>query len=307
MKNLRSNAVLVLLAASLMVLLAEGRGLPGVGSLRHLLQGLGGPGPRGGPGQRGPGQQGGGPPQEAIDACVGKVAGDTVTFTTPRGSVTGTCETTPSGQLAARPTDGGQQGPNSGMPHRDGTQGGPGGDMPPRNGTHGGPPQEAIDACVGKAAGDAVTFTTPRGIEVNATCETTPSGQLAARPAGFGPEGPRNGTHGGPPQEAIDACVGKAAGDAVTFTTPRGIVVNATCETTPSGQLVARPAEGPRNGPRGGPPREAIDACVGKVAGDTVTFATPRGSVTGTCETTPSGQLAARPAKDAQPGRRRSM
>mmetsp|Transcript_649 Transcript_649/g.1490 ORF Transcript_649/g.1490 Transcript_649/m.1490 type:complete len:116 (-) Transcript_649:826-1173(-) len=110
MKNLRSNAVLVLLAASLMVLLAEGRGLPGVGSLRHLLQGLGGPGPRGGPGQRGPGQQGGGPPQEAIDACVGKVAGDTVTFATPRGSVTGTCETTPSGQLAARPAKDAQPG-----------------------------------------------------------------------------------------------------------------------------------------------------------------------------------------------------
>lgn len=41
------------------------------------------------PGERG--ARRGGPPQEAFDACVGKVEGDACTFSGRRGDVEGTC------------------------------------------------------------------------------------------------------------------------------------------------------------------------------------------------------------------------
>jgi len=44
-----------------------------------------------------------------------------------------------------------------------------------------GPPQEAIDACAGKKAGDLVQYTTPHGDNVSAFCAQTPAG-LAAPP-----------------------------------------------------------------------------------------------------------------------------
>lgn len=43
------------------------------------------------------------------------------------------------------------------------------------------PPQEALDACVNQEEGASVTFTTPRGSELEATCKTI-QGQLAAVP-----------------------------------------------------------------------------------------------------------------------------
>jgi hypothetical protein len=46
----------------------------------------------------------------------------------------------------------------------------------------------------------------------------------------------------GPPQQVIDACKGKAVGDAVQFQSPRGDTVNAVC------QLIAVPAGPPRHG-----------------------------------------------------------
>lgn len=44
----------------------------------------------------------------------------------------------------------------------------------------------------------------------------------------------------GPPPEAIEACSGMQSGDSVSFTTPRGDTLTATCETI-QGQLVAVP------------------------------------------------------------------
>ncbi len=49
-----------------------------------------------------------------------------------------------------------------------------------------GPPQEAIDACAGKSAGDPVQFTAPRGDSVSGICREI-GGGLAAVPEGGGP------------------------------------------------------------------------------------------------------------------------
>ncbi|MCG8668023.1 MAG: hypothetical protein MI867_01295 [Pseudomonadales bacterium] len=46
-----------------------------------------------------------------------------------------------------------------------------------------GPPPEAIAACQGKQAGEAVSFTTPRGDNLSATCLKM-RGQLVAVPEG---------------------------------------------------------------------------------------------------------------------------
>lgn len=45
------------------------------------------------------------PPQEAIDACNGKSEGTTVEFTSPRGTVKGTCKSM-NGQMVAVPEGG---------------------------------------------------------------------------------------------------------------------------------------------------------------------------------------------------------
>lgn len=45
------------------------------------------------------------PPQEAIDACKGKSEGTAVEFTTPRGTVKGTCKSM-NGQMVAVPEGG---------------------------------------------------------------------------------------------------------------------------------------------------------------------------------------------------------
>lgn len=44
-----------------------------------------------------------GPPQAAISACVGVASGDTCSFTTPNGNVSGACKTTPDGTFACVP------------------------------------------------------------------------------------------------------------------------------------------------------------------------------------------------------------
>jgi protein CpxP len=56
--------------------------------------------------------------------------------------------------------------------------------------------------------------------------------------------GPWGGGRMGPPQEAIDACAGKTAGDAVQFMTPRGDNVTAVCREIRGG-LAAVPGRGP--------------------------------------------------------------
>lgn len=106
---------------------------------------------------------------------------------------------------------------------------------------HGGrhaPPQAAIDACSGKAAGDACTLTAPDGMTFDSTCGNGPdgSGVLACAP-------PRRG----PPQAAIDACSGKAAGDACTLTAPDGMTFDSTCGTCGDGDTLAcAPPDRPR-------------------------------------------------------------
>lgn len=62
---------------------------------------------------------------------------------------------------------------------------------------------------------------------------------------GAGPESGRK-----PPQEAIDACKGKSAGDTVSITTPRGDTLSAVCRQL-DGQLVAMPDKMPAP-PNGG-------------------------------------------------------
>ena len=52
------------------------------------------------------------------------------------------------------------------------------------------------------------------------------------------PQGPRGGK---PPQEAIDACNDKESGEEVSFETPRGDTLEATCKMI-NDQLVAVPA-----------------------------------------------------------------
>lgn len=74
-------------------------------------------GPIGGPGGQQPGQQpeqpqqgggqGGQPPQEAIDACVGRTANASCTINAPNGAVAGTCQVPPqSTQLVCVPAGG---------------------------------------------------------------------------------------------------------------------------------------------------------------------------------------------------------
>ena len=118
----------------------------------------------------------------------------------------------------------------------------------------------------------------------------------------FGAGGARKGggRGQGPPPEAFTACEGKKAGDNAEFTSPRGDVVNGTCEQD-GDKLVLRPDRGSGKGKdanknsgkqRGsggggqqGPPPEAFTACEGKKAGDKAEFTSPRGdTVSGTCE-----------------------
>lgn len=76
-------------------------------------------------------------------------------------------------------------------------------------------------------------------------------GEAAGRPENqLGGQGGPGGPRRGPPPQAFEACEGKAQGDAVQLTTPRG-VVGATCETMPRG-LAARPLRPPEG--EGGPP-----------------------------------------------------
>ena len=53
----------------------------------------------------------GGPPQEAFDACVGKVEGDACSFSGDRGDAEGTCIVPPRGEeaLVCAPADGGRE------------------------------------------------------------------------------------------------------------------------------------------------------------------------------------------------------
>lgn len=92
-----------------------------------------------------------------------------------------------------------------------------------------------------------------------------------------------------PPEAAIRACDGHAAGETVSFTGPRGDTESGVCEQI--GQVLAAKPEFAAG--RGGPGGErharmraaAKAACEGKAAGDSVSLSLPNGeSRTATCQ-----------------------
>lgn len=70
---------------------------------------------------------------------------------------------------------------------------------------------------------------------------------FAAAAANMPPPNQQGRGHRSPPPEAYEACEGKKAGDEVTFTTPRGEKVAATCNMMPA-RLVAIPDHPPQGG-----------------------------------------------------------
>src|SRR5207248_2557659 len=81
-----------------------------------------------------------------------------------------------------------------------------------------------------------------------------------------------------PGQTQIDACTGKAAGDACTLTRgDSGVTDAGTCRATLDGKSVACVPNPPA------PPQPAVDACTGKASGDACTVAEREGSSSGTC------------------------
>jgi len=91
------------------------------------------PDPSGGgsqPGAQPPPPPRGGPPPEALAACKSLASGASCSFTSPRGSMTGTCWAPEGKPLACKPPGpppGGGSGPGSSA----GSGGGPGGGSPP--------------------------------------------------------------------------------------------------------------------------------------------------------------------------------
>lgn len=99
-----------------------------------------------------------------------------------------------------------------------------------------------------------------------------------------------------PPPDAYEACRGKVAGDPARRRTPEGMVP-ATCVPTAAG-LVARPIRPPEGAgsPERRIPKQALDDCAGRMAGDVVQHRTPNGFVPAACVESPEG-LAARPLR----------
>jgi hypothetical protein len=119
------------------------------------------------------------------------------------------------------------------------------------------PSQGQIDACSGMAAGAACTLTLtnplPDGTtSVAGTCRTTLDGTVVA----CAPNPPA------PPAWLVEACSGKAAGDACTATEPDGDTRDGTCVTARDGSTLIC-------GRAYAPPQAAIDACATLAAGDT--------------------------------------
>ena len=101
------------------------------------------------------------------------------------------------------------------------------------------PPIASIDACASSAAGDACAFDVD-GHHVTGTCRRGPDdqGPLACAPD-HPPPPPK------PPQEALDACVGLAAGDACAVTLPDGTTLDGACRTPPDGSALVCAPDGP--------------------------------------------------------------
>lgn len=146
------------------------------------------------------------------------------------------------------------------------------------------------EACSGKAAGDTVQLTTPRGRTLDAVCETDGGGVLYARPtAPRGAEQYYNTT--------LAACQDKKPGDKVQVKTPCGVTIEGTCiqqgqdlranigNQFPCGYGAqfgrqGHWGRGPGNGPQYGGGYGAIDsACQGKNKGEKVSFETRYGDI----------------------------
>ena len=115
-----------------------------------------------------------------------------------------------------------------------------------------------------------------------------------------------------PPQGALAACSGKAAGDSCTFANEKADINGVCREAGKSGNLVCAPNRGEGQGRENGqpaarPPQAAIDVCANKAAGDSCTFADQDKTVTGICRQTPaSDKLVCAPnrAEDRVAGQR---
>ncbi len=112
------------------------------------------------------------------------------------------------------------------------------------------------------------------------------------------------GHHMQPPAEAYTACSGKSAGDTVSMTRRDGQTVSATCREL-DGKLAAMPEHPGKDDHQRpmGPPPEAVKACDGKSAGDSVSFTTRGGqTLSGTCREM-NGSLAAMPTSMGKSGK----
>ena len=176
---------------------------------------------------------------DALQACVGKNAGDACTVVQDEHSFTGVCATTPLGGLACQPPP-----------------------PPP-------PSQGAIDACSGKQPGDQCVLT-ENDSSTAGLCKSFASGVVACVKAPL------------QLQKAIDACTGKASGDACTISTEDDSVAGL-CTTVPDfgSVLICIP-------PPPVPP--AVTACEGKSDGDACSFQHDDDTITGTCGTPVGGQ-----------------
>lgn len=183
-----------------------------------------------------------GPPQEAIAACASLSADAACSFTLDGKAMTGTCAQRrngsglvchPAGMGAGMGMGGGQCGGqcDGGCGMHGGMGMGPG---------HRGPPPEALAACKNLSASTACSFQGKNGQAIQGTCLNRPmGGELVCHPNGA----PMGIGRRGPPQESVDACTGKAANAACSFTTPHGEDVSGTCFAPPNGQgLACRPS-----------------------------------------------------------------
>jgi len=188
---------------------------------------------------------------------------------------------------------------------------------------HGRHQMGGMDACVGKNQNDACEFSAPHGT-VTGICRVmhdqltcTPKGapgKERQHPAEYQTPPPTGGPNmqGQPPQrkmppkEIVDACVGKNQNDACEFAAPHGTVTGI-CRTMHNqlscapkgapGRDRHKPGEFQPASPAGGhqiqgqqpqrrmPPKEIVDACVGKKQDDACEFTAPHGKVTGICRT----------------------
>lgn len=200
-----------------------------------------------------------GPPPEAVQACATLQDGAACAFTLDGQHLTGTCLTRrngaglvchaagvgprgggacPGGACAGACADGGVC-PGGCPGGCGGPHGGPGMGHGMGHGGLGGPPPEAKQACVGKVASNACSFSVPGGQPVAGTCLNRPkTGELVCHPNGV----PMGITRQGPLPEALKACEGLAADAACRFTAPHGGTVAGACFSPAAGQpLACRP------------------------------------------------------------------